>query len=40
MTMYYFDLRDGGPGVRDMDGTELRDESEARVYATEVARVN
>jgi hypothetical protein len=38
MTMFYFNLRDGGAGVTDIDGTELRDESEAKAHATQVAR--
>jgi hypothetical protein len=38
MTMFYFNLRDGGPGVVDTMGTELRDVSEAKVHATQVAR--
>ena len=37
MTMFYFNLCDGGAGVVDTEGIELRDESEARAYAIRVA---
>jgi hypothetical protein len=38
MSMYYFNLRDGGAGVLDVEGTELPDVSAARSYAVRVAR--
>jgi hypothetical protein len=38
MSTYYFNLRDGGAGVLDIEGTELPDLSAARSYAVQIAR--
>jgi hypothetical protein len=38
MSIYYFNLRDGGAGVLDLEGIELPNLSAAKAYAVQVAR--
>jgi hypothetical protein len=38
MPAFYFNLSDGGPGVIDTEGADLRDENEAKAHAIRVAR--
>jgi hypothetical protein len=38
MSLYHFNLRDGGAGILDAEGTELPDLSAAKIHAVQVAR--
>jgi len=38
MAIFYFNLRDGGAGVSDDEGTELPNLEAAKAYAADVAR--